>query len=147
MRPPSSPTRSIVRSAREERSSRCPSPTERQGADRRGGSATPDRRATSRAAPAKRSQRPGPPGCAPAEDRSIKRPPAPLTDKAGDSKPAEGGGISVVVTVRDDPDQLAQLLDSLERQTRAPDEVVIVDGGSSDSISGLVEGRREGGLP
>jgi hypothetical protein len=70
-----------------------------------------------------------------------------LTDKAGDSKPRDGGGISVVVTVRDDPDQLAQLLDSLEHQTRAPDEVVIVDGGSSNSISGLVDGRREGGLP
>jgi glycosyltransferase involved in cell wall biosynthesis len=58
------------------------------------------------------------------------------------------GGISVVVTVRDDREELAQLLDSLAHQTRAPDELVVVDGGSTDGTVELLESWSEGaGFP
>jgi glycosyltransferase involved in cell wall biosynthesis len=40
--------------------------------------------------------------------------------------------ISVVVTVRDERTSVEGLVDALLRQTRLPDEIVIVDGGSSD---------------
>jgi glycosyltransferase involved in cell wall biosynthesis len=49
-----------------------------------------------------------------------------------------GGGepltarISVIATVRNEAGSIARLLESLCSQTRQPDEVVIVDGGSSD---------------
>jgi glycosyltransferase involved in cell wall biosynthesis len=41
-------------------------------------------------------------------------------------------GISVVVTVRNDRAALGELLDALAGQERPPDEVVVVDGGSTD---------------
>ncbi len=41
--------------------------------------------------------------------------------------------VSVIMTVRNDPAGCAETLDSLNHQTRSPDEVVIVDGGSNDS--------------
>ena len=41
-------------------------------------------------------------------------------------------GISLVVPVRDEVSSLAALMDSIRRQTRPPDEVVLVDGGSTD---------------
>ena len=105
-------------------------------ADRHGASATADRRSTSRAAPAKRSQRLGQLGCAPAGDR-LPASPTPLNEKAADSEPRDGDGISVVVTVRDEADQLADLLDALQGQTRAADEVVIVEGGTSSVTAAL----------
>ncbi len=40
--------------------------------------------------------------------------------------------VSVVATVKDAAPLIGQFLDSLRRQTRQPDEVVIVDGGSTD---------------
>lgn len=40
--------------------------------------------------------------------------------------------VSVVITVRNDPAGIAASLDSLLRQTFAPAEIVVVDGGSSD---------------
>lgn len=40
--------------------------------------------------------------------------------------------VSVVSTVKDAEPFIAQFLDSLRAQTRAPDEIVIVDGGSTD---------------
>ena len=45
-----------------------------------------------------------------------------------------GGGmkVSVIVTVKNEEKTIARLLDSLATQTRPPDEVVIVDGGSTD---------------
>ena len=115
-------------------------------ADRHGASATADRRSTSRAAPAKGSQRLGQLGCAPAGDR-LPASPTPLNEKAADSEPRDGDGISVVVTVRDEADQLADLLDALKGQTRAPDEVVIVEGGTSGVTAELVSDWRDRGLP
>jgi GT2 family glycosyltransferase len=57
-------------------------------------------------------------------------------------------GITVVVTVRNDRDELAELLNELPSQTRMPDEVVIVDGGSDDGTRALLEEtRRSGVLP
>jgi glycosyltransferase involved in cell wall biosynthesis len=59
-----------------------------------------------------------------------------------------GTGISVVTTVRDDREALRELLDALERQSRRPDEVVVVDAGSQDGTIELLERRRaDGTLP
>jgi cellulose synthase/poly-beta-1,6-N-acetylglucosamine synthase-like glycosyltransferase len=46
--------------------------------------------------------------------------------------PAPGVKVSLVVPVRDEGATIAELLDSIAGQTRPPDEVVIVDGGSLD---------------
>lgn len=40
--------------------------------------------------------------------------------------------VSIIVTVKNEAQSLARLLDSIAAQTRAPDESVIVDGGSTD---------------
>ena len=48
--------------------------------------------------------------------------------------------VSVIVTVYNERQSIQRLLDSLARQTRRPDEVVICDGGSQD---GTVEFMRE----
>jgi len=40
--------------------------------------------------------------------------------------------ISVIVTVKNEGESIHRLLDSLAVQTRAPDVVVICDGGSTD---------------
>jgi GT2 family glycosyltransferase len=56
-------------------------------------------------------------------------------------------GISVVVTVLDDRDGLAELLPALHRQTRPLDELVVVDGGSTDGSAELAEQWRGRGLP
>ncbi|RLD00315.1 MAG: glycosyl transferase family 2 [Chloroflexi bacterium] len=47
--------------------------------------------------------------------------------------------VSVVVTVLDEATSLSRLLDSLAIQTRRPDEVVVCDGGSTDSTLSLLE--------
>ncbi|TCJ00133.1 glycosyltransferase family 2 protein [Aeromicrobium sp. IC_218] len=46
---------------------------------------------------------------------------------------ADRGSVSVVVPVLDDATALARCLDRLGRQTRRPDEVVVVDNGSTDT--------------
>jgi len=48
--------------------------------------------------------------------------------------------VSVIATVLNEAQSIEALLDSLLRQTRPPDEVVIVDGGSTDGTLGRVEG-------
>src|SRR4051812_46528895 len=50
-------------------------------------------------------------------------------------------GVSVVVTVLNDRGAVMELLDALAAQTRLPDEVVVVDGGSSDGTLELLEAR------
>lgn len=59
---------------------------------------------------------------------------------------SEHGPISVVVTVLDDREGLTQLLPALASQTRPPDEVVVVDGGSTDGTRELLESWK-GRLP
>src|SRR3954452_16413885 len=51
----------------------------------------------------------------------------------------EDNGISVVVPTFNDRDGLDELLHALADQTSAPDEVVVVDGGSTDGTMELLE--------
>jgi glycosyltransferase involved in cell wall biosynthesis len=56
--------------------------------------------------------------------------------------------VSVVATVYNESASIDALFDSLRRQTRCPDEVIIVDGGSRDDTLARLEGHRErGDLP
>jgi glycosyltransferase involved in cell wall biosynthesis len=55
-----------------------------------------------------------------------------LYERLGAARGAEAPPVSVVATVLNERESAARLLASLGEQTRAPDEVVIVDGGSSD---------------
>ena len=56
--------------------------------------------------------------------------------------------VSVIATVYNESAAIDALLDSLRRQTRRPDEVVIVDGGSrDDTFARLERHAREGDLP
>jgi cellulose synthase/poly-beta-1,6-N-acetylglucosamine synthase-like glycosyltransferase len=61
------------------------------------------------------------------------------------SPPHPSSGISVVIPVRDDRDGLGALFEALAAQTVPPDEVIVVDGGSSDGSPEVV-GRWESGL-
>ena len=47
--------------------------------------------------------------------------------------------VSVIVTVKNEAQTVHRLLDSLVAQTRPPDEVIIVDGGSTDGTVGVLE--------
>ncbi|HEV2765010.1 MAG TPA: glycosyltransferase, partial [Pyrinomonadaceae bacterium] len=51
-----------------------------------------------------------------------------------EAKRAEDSGlrVSLVVPVRDEAETIDELLSSIAAQTRPPDEVLIVDGGSRD---------------
>src|SRR5271157_4909835 len=49
-------------------------------------------------------------------------------------------GISLVVPVRNEEMSIGELIASISRQTRQPDEVVLVDGGSTDQTVALAEG-------
>ncbi|MGD0043085.1 MAG: glycosyltransferase, partial [Isosphaeraceae bacterium] len=49
-------------------------------------------------------------------------------------------GISLVVPVRNEEMSIDELIASISRQTRHPDEVVLVDGGSTDQTVALAEG-------
>jgi glycosyltransferase involved in cell wall biosynthesis len=48
-------------------------------------------------------------------------------------------GISLVVPVRDEESSIGALIESISRQSRPPDEVVLVDGGSTDRTVELAE--------
>jgi glycosyltransferase involved in cell wall biosynthesis len=48
--------------------------------------------------------------------------------------------ITLIATVLNEGDNIHRLLDSLARQTRQPDEIVIVDGGSTDQTPATIEG-------
>ncbi|RJP36312.1 MAG: glycosyltransferase [Phycisphaerales bacterium] len=60
-------------------------------------------------------------------DRPLDQPSSRPTAPAPAPAPA---AVSVVITVWNDPDGLEEALDSLARQTRPPDEIVVADGGS-----------------
>jgi glycosyltransferase involved in cell wall biosynthesis len=56
--------------------------------------------------------------------------------------------VSVIATVKNEAQSVHKLLDSLAAQTRPPDEVVIVDGGSTDGTVEVLERYvAEGNLP
>lgn len=57
------------------------------------------------------------------------------------------GGISVISTVLNDREGAAEMLAALEAQTRPPDEVLVVDGGSTDGTFELVQGWSRVRLP
>jgi glycosyltransferase involved in cell wall biosynthesis len=53
--------------------------------------------------------------------------------------------VSVIVTVKNEGQAIRRLLDSLVAQTRLPDEVVIVDGGSTDNTVEIIQRYAEDG--
>ena len=53
-------------------------------------------------------------------------------DASGDATPSAGGTVSVVIPVRDEIHRMPAVLASVEAQTRFPDEVLVVDGMSTD---------------
>ena len=55
--------------------------------------------------------------------------------------------VSIVVPVRDEEAAIRELLDSLLKQTRPPDEIVITDGGSVDATPQIVEEYIRKGAP
>jgi cellulose synthase/poly-beta-1,6-N-acetylglucosamine synthase-like glycosyltransferase len=56
--------------------------------------------------------------------------------------------VSVIATVRNESGSIERLLESLSRQTRQPDEVIIVDGGSTDdTLTKLQAWQSSGRLP
>ncbi|MFN8637679.1 MAG: glycosyltransferase [Chloroflexota bacterium] len=55
--------------------------------------------------------------------------------------------MALCLTVLNEADNLAALFASVEGQTRPPDEIVVVDGGSTDGTMEIVEAWRVRGLP
>jgi glycosyltransferase involved in cell wall biosynthesis len=55
--------------------------------------------------------------------------------------------VSVIVPVRDEEQSIRELLDSLLKQTRPPDEIVITDGGSVDATPEIIEEYIQQGAP
>jgi glycosyltransferase involved in cell wall biosynthesis len=53
--------------------------------------------------------------------------------------------VSVVVTVKNEAENICHLLDSLVAQTRAPDEVVVCDGGSTDGTLDALRAEAQSG--
>ena len=51
--------------------------------------------------------------------------------------------ISLIATVLNEGDNIHLLFDSIKRQTRRPDEIVIVDGGSEDDTLAIMQGYAE----
>ena len=51
--------------------------------------------------------------------------------------------ISLIATVLNEGDSIRRLLDSILAQTRLPDDIVIVDGGSADDTVAILESYRD----
>ncbi len=51
--------------------------------------------------------------------------------------------VSLIVTTKNEAASLPRLLDSIATQTRLPDEVVVVDGGSDDATLEILEANRQ----
>ena len=51
--------------------------------------------------------------------------------------------ITLIATVLNEGDSIHHLMDSIKRQTRQPDEIVIVDGGSQDSTLAILQSYSE----
>jgi glycosyltransferase involved in cell wall biosynthesis len=49
--------------------------------------------------------------------------------------------VSLIFTVKNEAGALPRLLDSIAAQTRAPDEIVVVDGGSTDATLDVLRAR------
>jgi len=49
--------------------------------------------------------------------------------------------VSLIVTVKNEAEALPRLLDSIAAQTRAPDEIIVVDGGSTDATLAVLHER------
>ena len=62
-----------------------------------------------------------------------------MTTRTGEPRPAMK--VTLISTVKDCADAAGAFLASLATQTRAPDEVVIVDGGSSDGTADAFAGE------
>lgn len=55
--------------------------------------------------------------------------------------------VSVIVTVKNEEKSIRALIDSLLAQTRRPDEIVIVDGGSTDGTAKIIREYIDCGMP
>jgi glycosyltransferase involved in cell wall biosynthesis len=71
-----------------------------------------------------------------------------LTDLPGFPKPVRSVlwyniavTVSLIFTVKNEADALPRLLDSIAAQTRAPDEIIVVDGGSTDATLAVLNDR------
>jgi cellulose synthase/poly-beta-1,6-N-acetylglucosamine synthase-like glycosyltransferase len=62
--------------------------------------------------------------------------------RGGDRRATDRSTMSVIIAARNEESHLGPLLESLDRQTRRPDEIVIVDDRSEDSTSDVVEAYR-----
>lgn len=51
--------------------------------------------------------------------------------------------VSLIVTVKDEAESLPRLLDTIAAQTRAPDEIIFADGGSSDGTLDILRTQAE----
>ena len=65
--------------------------------------------------------------------------------RSGDLAHRKKFHVSVIATVKNEARAVHRLLDSLAAQTRPPDEVIIVDGGSTDGTVGVLEEYAAGG--
>ena len=69
-----------------------------------------------------------------------------VSPKSADAPPP-GAKVSLITTVKNEVQSIGVFLETVARQTRPPDEVVILDGGSTDGTVEAIEEARRGGMP